>query len=110
MTDPEYLKGLLNGGWRDLEFEPFNTGITAHWLSRSCPQIAILRYEPGASAPLHQHVGTETILVLDGSQSDERGTYGKGDMVINPPGTRHSVRSPEGCVVLLHWDKPIEFL
>jgi anti-sigma factor ChrR (cupin superfamily) len=48
--------------------------------------------------------------VLDGAQSDEKGTYVKGDMVINPTGSRHSVWSDDGCVVLLHWEKPVRFI
>ena len=49
-------------------------------------------------------------LVLEGAQSDDRGTYAAGDMVLNPPGSEHRVWTDQGCVVLLHWDKPVEFL
>jgi len=110
MIDPQVLRGLLDGGWADLEFEPFKEKVTAHWLSDEAPQIAVLRYAPGAQVPRHLHVGTETILVLEGSQSDERGTYTRGDMVVNPVGFEHSVWSDEGCVVLLHWEKPVQFV
>lgn len=108
--DPYIARGLLNGGWTDLEFEPFKPGISVHWLLKGEPGVAILWYEPGAEAPLHLHVDVETILVLDGSQSDEFGTYLKGDYVINPKGSKHSVRSDEGCVVLLTYTKPVRFL
>jgi len=30
--------------------------------------------------------------------------------VLNPEGTVHSVRSEEGCVVLIQWDRPVEIL
>ena len=33
-----------------------------------------------------------------------------GTLVINPPGSAHQVKSPEGCVVLVHWQLPVEFL
>ena len=72
MTDPKILPALLAGGWEALDFEPFRDGIEVHWLRRSDPQVALLRYAPGARVPLHRHAGLETILVLDGAQSDAR--------------------------------------
>ena len=72
--------------------------------------MAILKYAPGASAPLHLHPAPESVLMLDGSQTDERGTYRAGDFVVNLPGSTHSLTSPNGCVALLHWSKPVEFL
>ncbi|MAC79490.1 MAG: allophanate hydrolase [Rhodobacteraceae bacterium] len=110
MLEPKITRDLLGGGWKDLDYEPFKPGIVAHWLLRGEPGIAILWYEPGACAPLHLHVDVETILVLDGSQSDEFGTYEKGDFVINPRGSQHAVHSEHGCVVLLTYTKPVRFL
>jgi anti-sigma factor ChrR (cupin superfamily) len=103
---------LLNGGWRDLPFEPFREGIEISKLfdaGDQGPSAAILRYQPGAGAPLHQHTGYETIMVLEGSQSDDRGHYGAGAVVVNPPGTSHSITSEEGCVVLIVWQAPVRF-
>ena len=109
---PEQVKidALLNGGWRDLTFEPFREGIEICHVVEGEPAIALLRYQRGAYAPLHKHRGLETILVLEGSQSDERGTYETGSLVINHEGTAHSVTSDDGCVVLIQWDRPVEFL
>lgn len=110
MIDQRVLRDLLAGGWATLPFVPFREGIAISSLLEGSPAIAVLRYDPGARAPLHEHVGAETILVLDGAQSDENGTYVKGDMVINAAGSRHSVWSDEGCIVLLHWAKPVRFI
>jgi anti-sigma factor ChrR (cupin superfamily) len=52
----------------------------------------------------------ETILVLEGSQSDELGHYPAGSLVANPEGSVHSVTSEEGCVVLIQWTRPVEIL
>ena len=86
------LSGLLGGGWRGLAFEPFREGIAVHHLYRSAsadgPAMALLRYEPGASVPLHEHVGVEQVLILDGRQDDERGSLHAGDLAINPPDAR----------------------
>ena len=105
--------GLLAGGWRDLPFEPFRKGIDIHWLMRGGsdgPSAALLKYEPGAGAPRHRHPALETVIVLEGSQSDENGHYPAGSMVLNPAGTEHSSWTSEGCVVLIQWSLPIIFL
>lgn len=70
----------------------------------------MLRYRPGARAPLHEHLGFEHIAMLEGSQADERGVYPEGTLAINPPGSRHSVWSDRGCIALLIWEKPVRFL
>ena len=110
MTEPIHIPALLSGGWRELPFAPFREGIEISWLRQGAPGIAVLRYSPGASVPLHMHPDVEMILVLDGAQSDEQGTYRAGDIVINPPESRHSVVSADGCVVLLMWSQPVVFL
>jgi len=39
---------------------------------------SIVRYDPGASFPEHNHPGGEEILVLEGTFSDQTGDYCKG--------------------------------
>jgi anti-sigma factor ChrR (cupin superfamily) len=96
------------GGW-----EPFRDGIEIKRLwgdPRAGASVALLRYQPGARGPRHRHGGFEVIYVVSGSQSDERGTYVAGSLVVNPEGDEHHVRSDEGCVVLLIWERPVEFV
>ncbi len=104
---------LTLGGWKDLPFEPFRKDVTIHWIRTfegDQPGVALLKYEPGASVPRHRHEGLETILVLEGTQSDEAGDYGQGSYVLNAAGTEHSVWSETGCVVLIQWDRPVKIL
>lgn len=96
--------------WHDLPFEPFRAGVEIHHILQGSPALAILRYAPGAKVPHHLHTGLETILVLEGIQSDERGSYGKGTLVLNPKGSSHSVWSENGCAVLIQWERPIKIL
>ena len=58
----------------------------------------------------HLHQGLETVLVLEGSQSDESGRYRSGAIVFNAAGTEHSVWSEDGCVVLIQWERPVLIL
>jgi anti-sigma factor ChrR (cupin superfamily) len=110
MSEPLHLPGFLPGGWAGADFGPFREGVEIAKLHDGPPGVALLRYAPGASVPAHRHRGLETILVLRGSQSDERGTYCEGSLVLNPEGTSHRVWSEDGCVVLIQWTLPVEFL
>lgn len=110
MSEPLHWPAFLSGGWRDAPFEPFREGVEIAPLLTGPPDLALLRYAPGASVPRHLHPGLETILVLEGAQSDERGTYRAGALVTNPEGSSHRVWSDEGCVVLIQWTKPVVFL
>ncbi len=108
------LAGLIGRrDWDDLAWEPFRPGVGVHWLYRTDqagPAAALLRYDPGASVPLHEHVGWEHILVLAGAQSDGAQRYGVGALTISAPGTRHAITSEQGCVVLAVWEKPVRIV
>lgn len=100
----------MSGGWRDFAFVPFRDGVEICEICSGEPAVALLKYHPGATVPRHMHTGLETILVLEGSQSDEKGRYRAGTMVLNPEGSIHSVWSDEGCVVLIQWERPVKIL
>jgi anti-sigma factor ChrR (cupin superfamily) len=94
-------------------FQPMRPGVEIRSLYDRGPEgpaAALLRYAPGASVPAHLHQGFEHVLILEGEQRDERGRYPAGTLVVNPPGSRHSVHSPTGCVALLIWERPVRFL
>lgn len=61
----------------------------------------MLKYAPESRVPRHRHIGLESIVVLDGMQRDENGDYVSGTIVLNPPGSEHSVWTAQGCVVLI---------
>ncbi|MNF39076.1 ChrR Cupin-like domain protein [compost metagenome] len=62
---------------------------------------SLVRFLPGRGFPEHVHGGGEEILVLDGVFSDESGDYPAGSYLRNPPGSRHSPCSVEGCTLLV---------
>ncbi len=107
---PMVFSGLLREAWQSYAFQPFREGVEICSLYEGEPAVALLKYRPGASVPRHRHLGLETIMVLDGAQSDERGRHDAGSVVLNPAGFEHSVWSDEGCVVLIHWSRPVEFI
>ncbi len=94
------------------QWEPFHQGIQIHWFYNEGDQgmsAALLKYAPGAFVPRHEHVAFEHILVLEGAQEDENGVHETGNFTVNPPGTFHSVSSPNGCIVLAIWQRPVAF-
>lgn len=95
------------------DWEPFRPGVTARWLYEEDDggaRAVLLRYEPGARVAVHEHVGYEHLLILDGDQYDEDGSYPTGTFVIHPPGTRHSPGSRTGCVALLIYERAVRFV
>ena len=99
--------------WNDLPWTFFHDGVDSIVLA--CPEdgvaaAALLRYRAGATVPDHLHTGDEHIIILSGSQWDERGVYGCGATIFNPAGSVHSVVSTDGCVVGIWWEKPVRFL
>ncbi|MCR9213767.1 MAG: cupin domain-containing protein [Proteobacteria bacterium] len=110
MAESLTYTNLANHGWREFEFEPFKPGVEIYRLSQGKPEAALLRYAPGATIPRHRHTGLETILILEGSQCDEKGRYELGTFILNPAGTEHTVWTEEGCVVLIQWETPVAFL
>jgi anti-sigma factor ChrR (cupin superfamily) len=108
------LRELFAGAMtiKDYDWQPFREGVEIHRLyggDAGQPAAALLHYAPGASVPRHVHEGFEHILILSGEQSDERGSYPVGTLLVSPPGSAHSVSSKTGCVVLAIWQRPVRF-
>lgn len=80
-------------------------GVERLMLDRVGGEVArattIVRYAPGSHFSAHSHDGGEEFLVLEGTFSDEHGTYPAGTYVRNPPGSSHSPSSAEGCILFV---------
>lgn len=109
LVAPDLLARAVGAG--GISWRPFRPGVEIWPLYETDggSSAALLRYAPGASVPRHRHTGHEHILVLSGAQEDEHGRYPAGTLLVNPPGTTHAVASPEGCVVLAIWERPVRF-
>lgn len=69
--------------------------------------IAILWYmvDDGGVA-LHYHAKTESVYVIDGTQTDAKGTYETGTVYFNPPGSGHQVTDSSGFFLLAYAAPP----
>jgi len=62
---------------------------------------SLVRYDAGATFPIHDHPEGEEILVLEGIFSDEHGDWPAGTWLLNPEGFRHAPFSKEGCLLFV---------
>jgi quercetin dioxygenase-like cupin family protein len=77
--------------------------------TRRAPTI-LLKFEAGAKYPYHNHPGGEEIFVMQGSATIEEANLSAGDYLYTPPGFKHSVKTEEGCVLLLMIPEEVEIL
>lgn len=100
-------------GWQNkLPWKPFMDGVEIYRLygdGETGPTAALLRFRAGGRVPLHEHTGYEHIIVLSGSQVDENSRAETGMLIVNPPGTSHSILSESGCIVLAIYERPVRF-
>ncbi len=100
--------------WQEqIPWLPFQDGVDIHRLygdGITGPTAALIRFRQPGRLPLHHHPGYEHILILAGSQRDQNGNATAGTLMINPPGSQHSVTGEAGCIVLAIYQNPVEFL
>lgn len=70
----------------------------------------LLKFEPGANYPYHNHPAGEEIFVLDGEAIIEGTILQQGDYLYTPPTFKHSVKTVIGCTMLFVIPEEIEIL
>lgn len=69
--------------------------------------VAILWYTVSdGSVGLHYHSKTESVYVIDGTQTDAKGTYPTGTVYFNPPGSGHAISGSSGFFILAYASPP----
>lgn len=69
--------------------------------------VAILWYTVAdGSVGLHYHSKTESVFVIDGTQTDAKGVYPTGTVYFNPPGSGHAIAQSSGFFVLAYASPP----
>ena len=102
-----FVKNINN-----LKFEPFDNygkpveGMSWHKISYDRNNggfgTYILKMDAGAKSLPHIHQGFEEFYVIDGLLEDADGRiFKKGDFVTFEPGSTHSSRTKEGCLILV---------
>jgi hypothetical protein len=69
--------------------------------------VAILWYTVmDGSVGLHFHSKTESVYVIDGTQTDAKGVYPTGTVYFNPPGSGHAIMNSSGFFILAYASPP----
>jgi hypothetical protein len=69
--------------------------------------VAILWYTVAdGSVGLHFHSKTESVYVIDGTQTDAKGSYPTGTVYFNPPGSGHAISDSSGFFILAYASPP----
>lgn len=98
------LRPVTRDGRNGAEMHPlYGTGETGE----NGPAAAVVRYLPGAVSSPHLHPGYEIIYVISGELETDDGVYGPNSVLVMPPGSVHTPRSPRGCVGLAVWEQPV---
>jgi quercetin dioxygenase-like cupin family protein len=99
--------------WQPL-VEPGVSGIFVKVLrydkqAHRAPTI-LLRFDPGARYPAHNHPGGEEVFVLEGDLKLGQDHLQAGDYLYTAPDNKHAVWSEQGCVVLVSVPRQVEIL
>lgn len=69
--------------------------------------IAVLWYTVNdGGVGLHYHAKTESVFVIDGTQTDAKGEYPTGTVYFNPPGSGHEITNSSGFFLLAYAAPP----
>jgi quercetin dioxygenase-like cupin family protein len=110
MTDPnETFTSAGAAEWQPSRFP----GVSRKLLRsdrESGESAALVRLEPGASVPAHDHPAGEEVFVLEGEVRIGRHHMKAGDYLYTPPDAKHAAASEGGCVFLVTLPKPVVML
>jgi quercetin dioxygenase-like cupin family protein len=70
----------------------------------------LLKFEPGATYPYHNHPGGEEFFVLSGEAILENVIFTEGDYLYTPVNFKHSVSTKTGCTMLFVVPEEVEIL
>ncbi|WP_413701478.1 ChrR family anti-sigma-E factor [Psychromonas sp. KJ10-10] len=73
-------------------------------------RASLLHIDKNGRIPQHQHKGYELTLLIDGSFTDEMGTYQKGDFIWLDGSQTHSPYTENGCLCYAVQDAPLHFV
>lgn len=88
---------------RDLHEAVLTTGQSTH-------EVCFHKISKGGKVAQHDHTGLEITVVLEGSFSDESGTYVAGDFIEKYPGETHKPRATQNsdCLCLTVVEAPVK--
>lgn len=71
---------------------------------------SLVRFEPRARFPAHNHPAGEEIFVVEGDFTVGPHRLTTGDYLYTPPNEKHAASTEGGCLVIVTLPKPVEIL
>lgn len=111
----KYIVHSANTEWISLEEEGIVTkGIYVKPLrsdeSQKRSPSFLLKFDPGASYPYHNHPAGEEAFVLKGEVYFNDTKLVAGDYLYTPPGFKHAVRTEVGCEIFFIVPQEVEII
>ncbi|MET8759489.1 cupin domain-containing protein [Lentzea sp. NPDC004782] len=108
-----FAGGLHNGQIKWEEYvQPGRNAVDVEWLYTAADtgptgaEAYIAHFKPGSHGDLHEHLGYELLLILEGELHNDNGDrYPAGTLFIEKPESIHQVSSPTGCYALVVREK-----
>lgn len=106
MVNQDFTKRIAINSTKEKWHKSPSDGVERLYLERddggeSAVASSIVRFAPGSKFEEHVHDGGEEFIVLEGTFSDEFGSYPKGTYVRNPMGSSHNPYSDSGCILFV---------
>jgi anti-sigma factor ChrR (cupin superfamily) len=94
--------------WQPTQFEGISIKILYEDKAKG-EMTCFLKWEPGATLPMHKHPAIEQSYVIEGSFSDHDGICRAGEFVWRRVGSFHETHSDEGAIILAVYRQPNVF-
>ncbi len=110
----DYIVNTNSAKWKPLNEEGIDTkGIYVKPLrldESGRPPSFLLKFDPGASYPYHNHPAGEELFVLEGTCIIEGATLSRGDYLYTPPYFKHGVKTETGCILYFIVPEEVEVI
>ena len=93
-----------------MEWANIDPGVWAKVLYRddaSGAATVLFKFEPGARAPMHEHMGLEQTYIIEGELEDHDGLIKAGGFAIRQPGSVHAASSKKGSLHIAFFSGPV---
>lgn len=108
---PRVLQRYVGGDADAIAWKKLGMGVETAEIALAAPdkRAFMLKVPGGKAVPQHTHDGNEYVLVLNGSYTDEVGTFGPGDLAISDGEIDHRPVANMGadCICLVVIDGPV---
>ena len=94
--------------WERTQFDGISIKVLYEDKDRG-EMTCLMKWEPGATLPMHKHPEIEQTYVVEGSFYDHDGICRAGEFVWRRVGSFHQTHSDEGAVILAVYRKPNVF-